>query len=97
MSLFDLNDIPVAPGHTPKRPRTPTPPQPVPDTVEVVVTDRWRFVHRSQPGVVHASSHVDKKRRALVTFCGLVGTPLSFTAGETVHGCAKCIERGAPT
>lgn len=102
MSLFEP-DAYTAPGRTPRRPRRPTqtPPDPPPATVEIHVTDLWRYAHRTTPGVVHCTSSTDKRCRtrsgALVTFCGLVGIPLTYTIGETVHGCAVCIQKGAPT
>lgn len=98
MSLFDADEY-TAPGRTPRKPRRATKPKdPPPHTVEVVVNRHWTYVHRTTPGVVHCGSHTDKQRLdgPTVTYCGLIGTPLTFAVGDRVHGCGVCVDRGAP-
>lgn len=101
MTLFDPDHY-TAPGATPKRPRRPTPPQPQPHTEAVVVNSRWRFGHRKSPGVVHCGATNDKGKLrtnstgGTATMCGLIGIPLTYDVGTTVHGCGVCIDRGAP-
>jgi hypothetical protein len=101
MSLFEADDY-TTPGKrakVPKHLRKPKPHKdPPPPTVAVVVDGRWKYSHRSTPGVVHCGSHPSSIHagRPMVSFCGLVGVPLTLQPGEVVHGCGVCIERGAP-
>lgn len=95
MNLFGP-DVYTAPGKTPRKPRVPRKPaDPPPPTVAVYVDGCFRFGHRKTPGVVHAGTG-KQKLGADVTFCGLIGMPLTYRVGDIVHGCKKCIDRGAP-
>lgn len=60
----------------------------------VLVNDTWKFVSSSQPGVVHAA-YPKRNGAAIVARCGVLVVPRTFDPGQLVHGCGKCIARGA--